>query len=225
LTLQGNIRVALFVLGLAVALMAGSASPASAAPQPFNGYMSFVPIRSPSDREDFEFEVELGEEQELRPVDEQDVDVFYSDGHRAFSIAADPAHDADGAAVPTTIAQTGPNIITYTVHHRAGNPAASWAPFDYPIAEGAGWEGGFSTTVAQMPPPTPIGGTPTPPPPTCLVPKLRGYSLAVDRRRLRAAHCSLGPVRGRRSKGAKVVEQYRHPGQTLPADTPVGVRL
>jgi hypothetical protein len=45
------------------------------------------------------------------------------------------------------------------------------------------------------------------------------------RRALRQAHCTLGPVHGKRGRGAKVLEQYRRVGKLLPAGTAVGVKL
>lgn len=104
------------------------------------------------------------------------------------------------AAVPTSIAVTGESDFTVTVHHREGNPAAGGAPFDYPISPGVGWEGGFQTTIVTMPP----GESPPPAPttPACKVPNLVGSTLPASRRKLKRAHCKLGPVHGRRSKGA-----------------------
>ena len=67
------------------------------------------------------------------------------------------AHDAVGKSVPTTLEVSPPNVVTLTVHHRAGNPAAGGAPFTYPIFEGSGWEGGFSTFEVTVPPSEPAG--------------------------------------------------------------------
>lgn len=183
------------------------------------GGMIFPAIQSPADPEEYSWEVTLEEGQELRDVDDQHAAVYFVEAElMAFTIDAVSAHDAEGATVPTTLAVTQPNIVTLTVHHRAGNPAAGGAPFDYPIVEGSGWEGGFHTSEAHV-----ISGDPSPP--TCTVPHLHGLSLRAVRRQLRLADCALGPVHGRRVHGAKVLRQYRPAGKSLPAGTRVGIKL
>ena len=58
--------------------------------------------------------------------------VYYTEDERlAFTINAGLAHDAEGSNVPTSLGVSEGNILTLTVHHRAGNPAASGAPFVY----------------------------------------------------------------------------------------------
>jgi hypothetical protein len=196
----------------------------------YDGAMSFGTIEGIEDPEDYCFEVSLGEGQDLRQIDDSHAAVFYSSGHRAFDIQAVEAHDAVGARVPTSLAVTGTNVITLTVHHRAGNPLADGAPFDYPVVAGQGWEGGFQTVEIKGPPdeaelqpkPVPGGEAPTA---QCHVPALRGRSLRAARRVLAGADCSLGPVRGKRSRGARVTKQYRRSGSALPAGTGVGVKL
>jgi hypothetical protein len=212
-------------------------APAAACPS-FDGGMQFPQIHSPADPEDYCWEVQLGEEQELRQVDEQHAAVYYGDPveHIAFTITAEEAHDADGSSVPTTLAVSERNIITLTVHHREGNPAAGGAPFVYPITEGAGWEGGFETVQIQGPPDEAElreaalraardHAALEAAAPTCLVPNLVGRSLRSSRKVLEARNCLLGPVRGRRSKSLRVVRQYRPTGEALPAGTKVGVKL
>lgn len=143
------------LVGTLIALLA-LALPATAAAEarPLDGGgMVFAPITGPGDPEDYSYEVTLGEDQVLRPVDEHEAAVFYSGHLPAFTITAPPASAADGAAVPTTLAVTGPDEVTLTVHHRAGNPAAGFAPFAYPITAGPGWEGGFRTITVEMLPP------------------------------------------------------------------------
>jgi hypothetical protein len=194
---------------------------------PYEG-MSFPSIQAPTGPEEFSWEVKLGEDQELRTIDDRHAAVYYTDGvHVAFGIEAAAAHDAVGKSVPTTLAVTQPNIITLTVHHRAGNPAAGGASFTYPVSMGESYETGYATVIVQMPPPTeglappPLSAIMAP----CLVPNLRGRSLKASRKILGRNGCNLGPVRGERGKGAKVVKQYRKPGSALPAETAVGVKL
>lgn len=60
----------------------------------------------------------------------------------------------------------------------------------------------------------------------CVVPYLKGRSLAAARRALAAAHCALGSVRDFSTHhGVIVVAQTVPAGRTLPADTAVGVKL
>lgn len=207
-------------------LMLPSVAVAQTCP-PFDGAMSFPDIHGFEDPEDYCWEVQLEEGQELHQVNETEAKVYFEGGHEAFTIKAMEAHDAIGTTVPTTLAVTAPNLITLTVHHRAGNPAAGGAPFDYPVVAGAGWEGGFQTYEVKMPPPTEQSPPPSqePPAPQCEVPVLQGRTLKAARRALVAADCQLGPVRGRRHPGAKVVKQYRPAYRVLPAGTVVGVKL
>jgi hypothetical protein len=182
----------------------------------------------------------LGPELGVRQVSGQEVVVEYVEsGLLAFSIDAVPAHAADGATVPTTLALTedeeGP-IVTLTVHYRAGNPAAGGAPFVFPITTGEGWEGGWfggtvqffipGDTSATTPSPAPV--TPSPPPPTCTVPSLHGFGLRAAKARLRGADCGIGAVRlspGATKGKGKVVKQFRIAGAQLPGGAPVAIKL
>jgi surface antigen len=75
--------------------------------------------------------------------------------------------------------------------------------------------------------PTPTVGTPTQHQTTsgerCVVPNLRGRTLAQGRKELRVAHCSLGLVRNRR--GGAVVWQSRRPGTRIRRGARVDIRL
>lgn len=194
---------------------------AAADPVPIDGAMQFQAIQGPDGPEEFVWEVNLHEGQELRQIDDRHAGVYYTDPGEtlAFSIAAVDAHDAVGATVPTTIAVTQPNLVTLTVHHRAGNPEAGGAPFTYPITAGVGWEGGFHTVFIAVPV---AEAAPTP---RCTVPDLSGRTLRASRKLLHRAKCKLGAVRGERERGAHVVEQYRPTGRSLPVWTAVGVKV
>jgi hypothetical protein len=222
-------------------------SGASASLPTYDGSTDFPEIYGPSEPEEFSWEVKLGKEQELRAIDEREAAVFYNDGTRAFVIEAGPAHDADGATVPTTIQVSGENVITLIVHHREGNPAAGGAPFVYPVNYGEGWEGGFSTVVVKGPPDEqelreererqerasrerqeeeqqPAAGQAK----QCQVPRLRGVTLAGARRRLRRADCDLGSItraRGVRAKAGRVIGQTEAPGSSLEPHARIGVRF
>lgn len=213
----------LFVFCAALVPAGASAEPLP----PYDGGMSFHDIQGPDGPEEFSWELSLGEEQELRQVDDRHAAVYYADGvHIAFGIEATAAHDAEGTNVPTTLVVTQPNVITLTVHHRG-------APFLYPVTSGAGWEGGFQTVQIEGPPDEwelahpPIRGTTEPPQPTtptCVVPDLTGRTLRASRKILHRAHCLLGLVRGERRREVRVTEQYRQVGKVLPAWTAVDVK-
>ncbi len=187
-------------------------------------------IHGPSDPEEYSWEVGLGEEQELVLIGDQLAIVYYTGReHTAFSIAPKAAHDADGSTVPTSLSVPEENIVTLTVHHRAGNPAAGGAPFVYPITDGAGWEGGFQTELVALPPSEAIerveeGEAPE----RCLVPRLKGRSLTASRKRLRRADCKVGRVTMRRGATAgtgRVIEQNPNPGTVLTSGMSVALAL
>jgi sugar lactone lactonase YvrE len=112
-----------------------------------DGGMIFEAIRDASASETYSFKIDLGEEQVLRSVDETHAEVYYSGHLPAFSITAQPAHDAIGTAVPTTLTVDGRDIVTLHVNFQAGNQGQ---PFVYPIVGGTGWEGGFRTIHVEM---------------------------------------------------------------------------
>lgn len=206
-------RVLLVVAGILLL------APAAAGALPALDGQTFPAIQGPEGPEEYSWEVNLAENQELRQVDETHAGVFYEDGPQAFGITATAAHDVEGATVPTTLAVTPPNVITLTVHHRAGNPAAGGAPFHYPVVQGAGWEGGFRTEEATV-----IEGDRPPPEPTCVVPDISNRTLRASRKILHLAHCKLGKVRGERRREVHVIEQYRPVGKVLPVWTAVDVK-
>jgi hypothetical protein len=203
--------------------------------------MSFPPIHEPSDPEEYSWEVTLQEGQSLKSVDSQSAEVLYEAETVAFLIQAEAAHDAQGATVPTTLAVTVPNIVTLIVHHRAGNPAAANAPFAYPVTAGAGWEGGFQTEIVKGPEDEAEvkareereriarrereAAQLAKAAERCLVPRLKGISLEAARKKLKAADCTLGKVRGHRTKTAKVVKQNPRPGNVLSPGAKVNVKL
>jgi hypothetical protein len=213
--------------GLVLIVAAFVAPAVSADPiPPYNAGTNFGIIDGPTDPEEYSWEVTLHEEQELVEVDDQRAAVIYGDGTTAFVINAQEAHDAQGASVPTSIAVSEGKIIILTVHHQAGNPAAGGAPFHYPIVAGAGWEGGFQSTVIFLLEPQPQ----TPPPPvqptvSCQVPSLAGKSLRLARTKLKRSHCKLGKVRGAHTKLAKIVDQSLPSGTTAPAGSAVDIKL
>jgi PASTA domain len=200
-----------FVVVFALAFALSNAFAFGSPPPTYDGSMYFPAIQSPSDPEDYSWQVELGEEQEMELIDEKTIEVFYAEGHQpAFSIFAEEAHDIDGATVPTSLSILEGNVFTLTVHHLAGNPAKNGASFHYPINAGPALETGFH-------PPVILGAQTEPKREHCVVPKLRGRSLPAARKLLRSSGCRLGTVR-RRLKSAmgsrRVVAQRPKPGVT-----------
>jgi hypothetical protein len=190
---------------------------------PYDGSMSFPNIQGPDGPEEFSWAVKLDDEDELRAIDGTHAGIYWVGTETlAMTITAGLAHAADGANVPTTLAVTQPNVITLTVHHRAGNPAAGGAPFDYPVVAGSGWEGGIQVHTVVGPPTEQATAPSTL---RCTVPDLFGRTLKGARRQLRRSHCGIGEVRGDHRRSARVVKQFRKPGKSLPAGTEVGVKL
>lgn len=219
--------VTLLVLALGALLLPGLA--AAETYPPWDGTPLFARIASPAEPEEYIREVHLHEGQRLELINEHEAAVTYEEeGRLSYPIAAPQAHDVVGSTVPTSMRVTGANLVTFTVHHRAGNPAEGFLPFVYPILPGPGWSGGFHTTEGLIPPQeTPPPAT-APASPTCIVPRLKGSSLEGARRRLRSAGCRVGAVtrhRGGEAKVARVVGQHPAPGGTVPLQSPVAVTL
>jgi hypothetical protein len=99
----------------------------------FDGMMTFESIRDATSPETFSWKVSLDTDQRLQSVDPQHAEVYWDDGTPAMMITAEPAHDATGTNVPTTLAVTSPNVITLSVAHHGSS-------FVYPITAGPGWE-------------------------------------------------------------------------------------
>lgn len=131
----------------ALTALAAIALPATAAAHPlYEGALTFPDIADASGAEDYSWEVELSDDQALRAVDPDHAEVYYVDGDGVsgdeqvvLTITAPEARDAAGADVPTTLGVSEGNVLTLTVHHRAGDPLAEGAPFDYPVVQGPAW--------------------------------------------------------------------------------------
>ncbi|HEX6667755.1 MAG TPA: PASTA domain-containing protein [Solirubrobacterales bacterium] len=216
-------RWGIIAAGLGVLAMAPGS--ASAAPPIYDGGMVFSAIQGPDGPEEYSWEVQLGSDQGIEQVNDQELSVFYiEDHHSVLGIRARPAHDAEGAAVPTSLRLDEGNVVTLIVHHRAGNPAAGGAPFTYPVTGGSGWEGGFQTYQVKGPP----GDVPPPEPPHCVVPKLKGLTLSASRVQAKNAGCRIGAVRrasGVAAKRGHVARQLPAPGAVLAPGTAVHLRL
>lgn len=228
-SMKGRLFPVAAILVAAASMIAAAPALAEGVLPTYNGDMTFVSIHDPTGPEEFSWEVVLDGTLELEQLDDKHVKVVHAKEPdvTAMIIDAELAHDAEGSDVPTTLTLSGGNVITLTVHHRAGNPTMGGAPFVYPITAGAGWEGGFEAVQVFMPPPgfpaeqgqsasVPIG---------CVVPALVGKSLKSDRKRLRKASCRLGRVGGKGSKTARVIKQSRQPGELLGPGARVAVTL
>ena len=89
-------RVAAWVLAIVIFAVV-STTTASAAP-PYDGLMTFPAIHGSTDPEEYSWEVQLAPEQTLEQLDDQHAQVYYEYEHQpAFTITAEPAHDADVA--------------------------------------------------------------------------------------------------------------------------------
>jgi hypothetical protein len=219
---------------LAVAVVPAAAESSDSAPirDLSDGGLSFPDITGPTAPEEYPMRLDpIGPELRMRQVSDQLIVAEYVEGgYSAFSLEAEPAHDADGATVPTTVELTEGDIVTLTVHYRVGNPDAEGAPFDFPITGGTGWEGGYRTISFEMNEPQPATEStpPASPAPTCTVPSLHALSLHAAKTRLRAAHCAIGKVHlaaGATAGKGKVVKQFRAAGTELAASAPVAVKL
>jgi hypothetical protein len=233
--MSGRVLIGLVAL-LLVAAVPGAAT--ADVPPPYTGDMTFPQITDPSGPEEFTWQVQLNDNRVLEAINEEFAAVYFKESHVVnVLIAAEHAHDASGASVPTSLVVTEPDLITLVVHHRAGNPAEGGASFDYPITAGAGWtvieQGGTvpSEVVVASDEEIPNSFAFQQFPriePSCRVPSLRGRSLRTSRHLLLASDCRVGAIRRRRGatgKTAKVVRQSPRPGTELAGGSPVAVTL
>ncbi|HEX6154193.1 MAG TPA: hypothetical protein VFZ19_11795, partial [Solirubrobacterales bacterium] len=110
----------------------------------FNGIMSFQSIRDQAATEYFSWEVLLREGQTLHQVNEDSAEIRLSDGTPAMTIMVEPAHDAVGTSVPTSLTVSEGNVVTLRVQHHS-------ASFVYPVTGGTGWAGGLTTETVSAP--------------------------------------------------------------------------
>lgn len=242
-------RTVRLLFGIVVLLGVGAMVTASASAKlpVYDGVMSFPDIQGPSDPEEYSWEVTLGAGQELRLIDEQHAEVYYTEGNlTAFGIVAQAAHDAVGSTVPTSLEVSAGNVVTLVVHHRAGNPTAAGVPFTYPVVYGQGWEGGFHTKILVGPKDeaelreereraareereaetSSVDGDKATV--RCVVPRLKDWSLRAAKKRLAKAGCKIGEVRTLgdvESGSGKIVRQSPKPGVVRASGTAVRVTL
>jgi streptogramin lyase len=105
----------------------------------YNGVQIAQVIRSESSPEVFSWRVKLAPRQELVSANKTQAEVIYSDGTEAFLITAEPAHDATGKPVPTSLEVHG-DELTVRVEFHSGT-------FVYPVVAGEGWETSYESPV------------------------------------------------------------------------------
>ncbi len=110
----------------------------------FDGFLVFADIRSSEAPENYSWEVLMGKGQSLVQIDEWDAEVRNANGSSAVSIRAQPAHDATGKELPTSIKVEGTNVVTLTVQHKVAGVV-------YPVVGGPGFEVGYETASAYIP--------------------------------------------------------------------------
>jgi NHL repeat len=112
----------------------------------YDGFLAFANIRTSGAPEKFSWEVIMGKGQSLVQVDEKTAEVVYpEDGTVNATIHAEPAHDATGKELSTSVAVEGSNVVTLTVHHKVEGVV-------YPVTGGPGFQVGYETVTAFPPP-------------------------------------------------------------------------
>ncbi len=110
----------------------------------YDGDETFQDIRSAAAQHSFSWTVKLSRGEELKLLDPHNAAVLFSDGEVAMLITAEPAHDAVGTTVPTSLTVTE-NLLTLTVSTQA-------ASYVYPVVAGQGWQGGYPVPTIIMGP-------------------------------------------------------------------------
>jgi hypothetical protein len=208
----------MWMIGLVLAVVGLRVAPADAAPLPsYDGILTFPTIRTVSDSEEYSWTVRLYPGETLLQIDDQHAIVKYEEDSIAEQIWAEPAHDATGAAVPTSIAVSEEDIVTLTVHHRAGNQFTGGTPFSYPVMPGPPFTVGYSTVTVSIPPPYTEESDRG-----CHVPRLKGYNVREARKVLLKLGCTLGKVHRRQQAAAKATGQIVKQGLAAGSDMPAG---
>jgi sugar lactone lactonase YvrE len=112
----------------------------------YDGFLAFADIRDSSAPEKYSWRVVMGKGQALKQIDAQTAVVEYpEDGTTAAMIRAEPAHDATGKEVITSLTVEGTDVVTLTVQHTAPGLV-------YPVVGGPRFEVGYVTVRAVIPP-------------------------------------------------------------------------
>ena len=122
----------------------------------YDGFLAFANIRSSEAPETYSWRVVMGKGQSLVQIDAQTAEVVYAeDGTSAAMIRAELAHDAIGKELSTSLTVQSPDVVTLTVHHKVTGVV-------YPVVGGPGFEVGYETVRAYIPPPPGEPGPGTP---------------------------------------------------------------
>jgi len=114
----------------------------------YDGAQTFKAIRDETAPETYSWKVSLNKGQTLKAVDAEHVAIFNADATQALAITAQPAHDATGKAVPTSVSASEGSVLTLTVKYKGGG-------FVYPIIGGPAFQSSYTQPIIWEPAPPP----------------------------------------------------------------------
>ena len=112
----------------------------------YDGAVMFTTIRDAAAPELYEWRLKLHQGQYLVQANPQQIEVKWGSGATAFLVTADPAHDATGKAVPTSLSIINSTDIALQVPHRNQG-------FTYPVSAGQSYETGYAIVTVYIPDP------------------------------------------------------------------------
>ena len=110
----------------------------------YNGAQMFTTICDASAPEQYEWRLKLHFTQYLVQANPQQIEVKWGNGETAFLISAEPAHDALGKELPTTLSIINATDIALKVPHREHG-------YTYPVSAGKSLETGYATVSVYIP--------------------------------------------------------------------------
>lgn len=110
----------------------------------YNGAQMFTTIRAASAPEAYEWRLKLRFGQYLVQANPQQVEVKWGNGETAFLVSAEPAHDALGKELPTTLSIINATDIALNVPHRNQG-------YTYPVSAGKSYETGYAMVTVFIP--------------------------------------------------------------------------
>jgi hypothetical protein len=131
-----------------VAAVSGGSSVDTVTRPIYDGSQTFKAIRDETAPETYSWKVSLNEGQMLKAIDSEHVSIFNQDGTQALAITAQPAHDATGKEVPTSVSASEGNVLTLTVKYKGKG-------FIYPIIGGPAFQASYTLPVIWEPAPPP----------------------------------------------------------------------
>jgi DNA-binding beta-propeller fold protein YncE len=109
----------------------------------YEGILTFKTIRDASAPKAYEWDVALSPGQTIKLLDPAHAVVYYESGDPAFTITAEPAHDAVGTPVATSLSISGATVALNVGHQEKS--------YVYPVMAGAGWQGGYTSVLIEGP--------------------------------------------------------------------------